>query len=63
MGMAARLAWASFIVAVGLIVWGMIAPPPGQMHHSVLVGSGMFLLFTACAIFGFINDRKNNDRR
>ncbi len=61
--MAARLAWASFIVAVGLIVWGMIAPPPGQVHHSALVGIGMFLLFAACGMLGYIYDRRNNNRR
>lgn len=55
--MAAKLAWCSFVIAVALMAWGFITPPPGEVHHSVLVGIGMLLLFAAFCLFGFNSDR------
>ena len=38
-------------IGAGLLVAGLIIPPPGEIHHSVLIAFGEILTF-AGALFG-----------
>lgn len=59
------IATAAFIAAIGFGMAGLIIPPPGQIHESVLYLVAQFLLLTA-SIFGVgamfaSNKNKNNN--
>lgn len=44
-------AMALIVVGVSLLIAGFVTPPPGEIHHSVLVAFGEILTF-AGALFG-----------
>ena len=41
--------WASLVIAIGLIVGGFFVPPTGEIHPSVLEGTGLLFLWPALA--------------
>lgn len=35
-----------FVVSVGLVIWGFLIPPTGEIHNSVLIGVGELGFFS-----------------
>lgn len=49
------------IIAVGLLVFGALTPPVGEIHNSIIMGVGEIILLVALWIFAHtVNEEKTD---
>ena len=51
------------IIAVGLLVYGALTPPPGKIDNSIIIAVGEIFMFAALWVFAHIVVEEKKDAR
>lgn len=51
------------IIAVGLLVYGALTPPPGKIDNSIIIGVAEIFMFAALWVFAHIVVEEKKDAR